>query len=168
MRMLINLLIYQFDVLPFFIPSVDSLGHNIPVFFHYYNIFCYSRYLPSPSRLPLKTLSSLSLSSSIPVPPLTSSRKTCSSGERMKWSIVICLLQLNVLLVGAALFSSDAPPLITCARAAAWAAAINFGYASLGLLSPIFRLIYQLCNFNIMHYSLRAIHFHRNAATSGI
>lgn len=59
------------------------------------------------------------------------------------------------------------PQLYACARAAAWAASVNFGFVALSVLSPVFQLLYQYFNFNIMHHSLHTIHFHRNAALCG-
>ena len=86
----------------------------------------------------------------------------------MKWIVVLSFLQINVLLVCAVVFTSDfqTPVLVTLARAAAWIAALNFGFVAFGI-SPLFQLVYQLFNFNIMHHSLSATHFHRNVAISG-
>ena len=89
----------------------------------------------------------------------------------MKWSVVFTLVMLNVLFLVNILLISDLiymPPLIICARVAAWAATLNFGLVALNIISPILRLVYQLFNFNIMHQAFHAIHFHRNAARSGI
>lgn len=59
-------------------------------------------------------------------------------------------------------------PLVVMARACAWAAAINFGLVSLAIIAPIFRLLFQLFNLNIMRHHFYTIHFHRNAAISAI
>ena len=90
----------------------------------------------------------------------------------MKLSVYLALLQMNILIVGAAMnvgiSEGDAiTPLYACARAAAWASCVNFAFVVVGIISPIFQLIYQYFNFNIMHHSLHTIHFHRNVASCG-
>eukprot|EP00026_Physarum_polycephalum_P002762 Phypoly_transcript_02770.p1 GENE.Phypoly_transcript_02770~~Phypoly_transcript_02770.p1 ORF type:complete len:861 (+),score=101.91 Phypoly_transcript_02770:132-2585(+) len=95
-------------------------------------------------------------------------RKTCNAGKRMKWAVILMVLQFNILIVGTGIYGHVMPPLVTCARAAGWAAALNFGYVALAIVSPIFQLILQLVNFNIMYHAFHAIHFHKSAATSGI
>lgn len=85
----------------------------------------------------------------------------------MKCSVFLALLQLTVAIVCKGLDDPGADILIACARASAWAAAINFGFVALGILSPILQLVYQLFNFNIVHHSFHKIHFHRNVASCG-
>jgi len=59
---------------------------------------------------------------------------------------------------------SSTSPLRNCARAAAWAAAANFGFVTMAILGPVFQLICKHFNFNIMHV-FHTIKFHRNVAT---
>ena len=138
LRILNDVLIQEkFYSVNFFGPLSEMLTSVTPLSCHFYNIFRSRRYA---YLLFLRLFFSL-----------TSRRKMCNAGKRMKWSVVLSILQFNVLFVSLALFSTTMSPLATLARAAAWAAALNFGFVALAIVSPLLQLVYQL--FQLQHHA---------------
>lgn len=89
----------------------------------------------------------------------------------MKWVFTIVMMNLHWMMVGHVFEQNRVEfgtlTLITCARAAAFAAAIDFCFVAMSLLSPLAHTFVQFFNLGIMRLSIHKIHIHRSMVVSG-
>jgi hypothetical protein len=89
----------------------------------------------------------------------------------MRIAYFVVIVNLHWMAVGHVFSTGDVSSLVltiaTCARAAGFAAAIDFCFVAVALLSPLTHVFTQFFNMGIMRLSIHQIHLHRSMAVSG-